>query len=104
MKELSSFSSLSNYFGLFMKNKDCIELLFELLAGLPDEVSSLPNNALMNDPNKKATNPSGGTGGGGSIFNVPTSTSSTGTSTTSKGSEKSAGGSKKWDEEEQKAV
>lgn len=38
MKELKSFSTLANYFGLFMKNKDCIELLFELLAGLPDEM------------------------------------------------------------------
>lgn len=38
MKELKSFSTLPNYFSLFMKNKECIELLFELLAGLPDEI------------------------------------------------------------------
>jgi len=40
MKELKSFSTLPKYFSLFMKNKECIELLFELLAGLPDEMAS----------------------------------------------------------------
>lgn len=39
IQELSSFSALPHFFGLYMKNKDCIELLFNLLAGLPDEDS-----------------------------------------------------------------
>ena len=39
VQELSSFSSLPNFFGLFLKNKECIELLFQLLAGVPDEDS-----------------------------------------------------------------
>lgn len=47
MKELKSFSTLPNYFSLFMKNKECIELLFELLAGLPDEIPS-----AVEDPSK----------------------------------------------------
>lgn len=50
MKELKNFSALPNYFGLFMKNKDCIELLFELLAGLPDEIPSVAGD----DKSKKA--------------------------------------------------
>lgn len=50
MKELKSFSTLPNYFSLFMKNKECIELLFELLAGLPDEMGS---NSLAEDQLKK---------------------------------------------------
>lgn len=37
IKELSSFSKLPHFFGLFIKNKDCIELLFQILAGVPDE-------------------------------------------------------------------
>lgn len=35
--ELKSFSSLPHFFGLFMKNKECVELLFSLMAGLPDQ-------------------------------------------------------------------
>ncbi|KAL4506801.1 hypothetical protein ABPG72_001222 [Tetrahymena utriculariae] len=105
MKELKKFSLLPNYFGLFMKNKDCIELLFELLAGLPDEIPT------QDDKNKKL---SGG-------FNVlPTTsattvTSSTTTATTTTATttaatsgnvkdKQNAAGAKKWDEEEQKAV
>lgn len=36
VQELSSFSSLPHFFGLFMKNKECIDLLFQILAGTPD--------------------------------------------------------------------
>jgi len=34
--ELKSFSKLPNFFGLFMKNKECVELLFSLMSGAPD--------------------------------------------------------------------
>ena len=37
LQELSTFSALPNFFGLFLKNKECIELLFQILAGIPDE-------------------------------------------------------------------
>ena len=39
VQELSVFSALPHFFGLYMKNKECIELLFNLLTGLPDEDS-----------------------------------------------------------------
>lgn len=108
MKELRSFSTLPNYFGLFMKNKECIELLFELLAGLPDEA---PTTALLNsppiiDPKKKLPiNASGGNSvpPSGNLNTVITSTTTTSTTTGTSGSDKidkNAGGSKKWDEEE----
>ena len=37
VNELHSFSNLPHFFGLLMKNKECIELLFQLLKGTPDE-------------------------------------------------------------------
>lgn len=37
IQELFSFSQLPHFFGLFMKNKEGLELLFQLLAGMPDE-------------------------------------------------------------------
>lgn len=39
VNELHSFSNLPHFFGLLMKNKECIELLFQLLKGTPDEES-----------------------------------------------------------------
>lgn len=48
--ELKSFSSLDNYFALFMKNKDSMELLFELLAGLPDELPVVSDDATKKSP------------------------------------------------------
>lgn len=74
MKELKNFSTLPNYFGLFMKNKDCVELLFELLAGLPDEIPPLS----ADDKNKKAP--------GTNTITTTTSTASSTTSTTVIGS------------------
>ena len=48
VKELSSFSNLPHFFGLFIKNKECVELLFQILAGVPDEevVKNLKGVAL----------------------------------------------------------
>jgi len=37
VKELASFSTLPHFFGLFIKNSVCIELLFSILAGQPDQ-------------------------------------------------------------------
>lgn len=37
MQELKSFSSFPYFFSLFMKNKQNVELLFNLLAALPDK-------------------------------------------------------------------
>ena len=76
MKELKSFSALPNYFSLYMKNKECIELLFELLAGLPDESNSATE--------------------------IPKPSSETNSTTTSnKATDKlNASGSKKWEDEE----
>lgn len=37
MCELETFSSLPHFFEFFMKDKYFIELLFQLLAGLPDQ-------------------------------------------------------------------
>jgi hypothetical protein len=37
VQELKSFSSFPYFFSLFMKNKDNVELLFNLLAALPDK-------------------------------------------------------------------
>ena len=53
IKELSSFSRLPHFFGLFIKNKDCIELLFQILAGLPDE----EDNEKDKKPVPKGTKP-----------------------------------------------
>lgn len=59
MKELKSFSTLPKYFSLFMKNKECIELLFELLAGLPDEIAAtnLTEEQLKKAPGTNANQP-----------------------------------------------
>ena len=40
VNELNSFSNLPHFFSLVMKNKECIELLFQLLRGTPDELES----------------------------------------------------------------
>jgi len=42
VNELHSFSNLPHFFGLLMKNKECIELLFQLLKGTPDEEPEKP--------------------------------------------------------------
>ena len=36
MRELDSFSELPLFFQLFLKNTKCKDLLFKVLAGLPD--------------------------------------------------------------------
>jgi len=36
VQELSSFSSLPIFFGLFMKSKACMDLLFQVIVGAPD--------------------------------------------------------------------
>ena len=45
IQELASFSQLPNYFGVFLKNRQCIDLLFQILAGLPDDSA---NSATTN--------------------------------------------------------
>mmetsp|Transcript_9034 Transcript_9034/g.8497 ORF Transcript_9034/g.8497 Transcript_9034/m.8497 type:complete len:82 (-) Transcript_9034:654-899(-) len=41
LKELESFSELPLFFQLFLKNTKCKDLLFKILAGLPDtEISA----------------------------------------------------------------
>lgn len=111
MKELKSFSSLPNYFSLFMKNKECIELLFELLAGLPDEiplVSEETTTKTQPGTNLPTISSGGITSSTGSTtqnngLSTTTITTTTTTSSTSSSKQNSAG-AKKWDEEEQKAV
>jgi len=104
MKELRSFSTLPNYFGLFMKNKECIELLFELLAGLPDEAPNSLSFPPVIDPKTKL--PISASGGNsvppsGNVNTVITATTTTTTGTSGLDKiDKNAGGSKKWDEEE----
>lgn len=53
LKELSSFSALPNFFGLFMKDKDCIELFFQVLSGAPDD-SNEDNKKKWEDEENKA--------------------------------------------------
>lgn len=103
MKELRSFSTLPNYFGLFMKNKECIELLFELLAGLPDETPIFLSSPPIIDPKTKLPiNASGGNNvpPSGNLNTVITSTTTTTVTSGSDKTDKNAGGAKKWDEEE----
>ena len=49
LQELSSFGALPNFFGLFLKNKDCIDLLFKILTGKLDKVKLAEDSS----PDKK---------------------------------------------------
>ena len=46
INELQSFSNLPNFFILFMKSKERLELLFSLLAGKPDEPENKLNQTI----------------------------------------------------------
>ena len=49
LQELSTFGALPNFFGLFLKNKDCIDLLFKILTGKLDKIKLAEDSS----PDKK---------------------------------------------------
>jgi len=42
LKELQSFSEIPLFFQIFMKNKKCKDLLFQILGGAPDKSTEDP--------------------------------------------------------------
>jgi len=56
VQELSSFSSLPIFFGLFMKSKACMDLLFQVIVGAPDtdKVTDSKNPKKWEEEEQKA--------------------------------------------------
>ena len=53
LQEIESFSSIPLFFRLFIKNKKCKDLLFKILAGIPDQKPAPENKKQKDEETKK---------------------------------------------------